>query len=149
MSQILTEASATIKAPPEQVYAILADYRIGHPAILPKEYFHNFTVEAGGVGAGTIITVQMVVLGVERTFRLVVSEPEPGRVLMEVDAQAGSVTTFVVDPLANGRHAQVTIRTETSASFGFTGMIESVMIPLTLRPIYQQELKLLADYVHA
>jgi hypothetical protein len=47
-------ASAHIAAAPAQVYAIIANYREGHPRILPKE-FSGLTVEQGGIGAGTII----------------------------------------------------------------------------------------------
>ncbi len=45
-------ASADMDAPPDRVYAIIADYHNGHPHILPKQ-FRNLTVEKGGVGAGT------------------------------------------------------------------------------------------------
>lgn len=55
MSQIHAQATAVIDAPPEVVYAILADYRADHPAILPKQYFAECAVEEGGQGAGTVI----------------------------------------------------------------------------------------------
>ena len=45
----------------------------------------------------------MQVLGVERVYREVVSEPEPGRVLAETDADAGVTTTFTVDALDGGK----------------------------------------------
>ncbi len=69
-------------APADRVYAIIADYRNGHPHILPKQ-FRNLTVEQGGVGAGTIIRFEVRVFGQTQHFRAVVSEPEPGRVLVE------------------------------------------------------------------
>ena len=56
------------------------------------------TVEKGGKGAGTVIRVLMNVLGVDRTYYMEVSEPEPGRVLAETDQDAGVTTTFTVKP---------------------------------------------------
>ncbi len=40
--------AAVIKAPAEQVYAILVGYRDGHPRILPKQYFSSLEIERGG-----------------------------------------------------------------------------------------------------
>jgi hypothetical protein len=103
MTQQRIAASALIQAPAQQVYAIIADYRNGHPRILPKPYFVSLTVEQGGVGAGTMVTFQMKVMGSWQTFHAVITEPEPGRVLVETDSSAGTVTTFTVDPRDNGQ----------------------------------------------
>ena len=67
-------ASADIDAPPDRVYAIIADYRNGHPHILPRA-FRNLTVEKGGVGAGTIIRFEVRALGQTQRFRAFVTEP--------------------------------------------------------------------------
>lgn len=147
MGQIHTEVSATIPARPEVVYAVLADYRVGHPAILPKPYFTELTVERGGQGAGTVVRARMVVLGVERIFQLTVSEPEPGRVLREVDQEAGVVTTFTLEPFNDGQHTRVTIATESNARPGLMGVMETLMNPPITRRIYKQELQQLAEYV--
>src|SRR6266403_913529 len=93
--------SAIIPAPAKQLYAIIADYRNGHPHIIPKPYFTYLEVEQGGIGAGTIIRFQMRVLGRTQNFRAVVTEPDPGRVLVETNNGGESVTTFTVDPLAD------------------------------------------------
>jgi hypothetical protein len=83
MKQIHAEAFAVIAARPEKVYAILADYRVSHPAILPKPYFTEIAVEQGGPGAGTIARARMKVMGMEIAYRLIVSEPQPGRLMQE------------------------------------------------------------------
>ncbi len=44
-------ASAHIDAPPDRVYGIIADYRAGHPSILPAP-FKNFVVEQGESAQG-------------------------------------------------------------------------------------------------
>jgi hypothetical protein len=36
---IHAEASMVIDARPEEIYAVVSDYRVGHPAILPRQYF--------------------------------------------------------------------------------------------------------------
>ena len=147
MTPIHTEVSDIIPARPEVVYAVLTDYRVGHPAILPKPYFTELTIEAGGQGAGTVARTRLMVMGVERTFMLTVSEPEPGRVLKEVDEQAGIVTTFTVEPLNDGQQARVTIATDARASPGFVGLMEKLISPTINRNIYKKELQQLAAYV--
>jgi len=51
----VVSVSEEVPAPASAVYAVLADYREGHPAILPKRHFPSFAIEEGGIGAGTVI----------------------------------------------------------------------------------------------
>ena len=138
--------SLIINAPADQVYAILADYHVGHPAIVPKQYFKKVEVVEGGQGAGTKLFVQMSVFGVEADFNLIVTEPEPGRVLEESDAAAGISTTFTVEPVGDGSQCRTTIASVTRAAPGIRGWIEKRMNPIITRRIYREELALLADY---
>ncbi len=147
MSAIHIEVSDIIDATPQQVYAVISDYRQGHPAILPKPYFEDLIVEQGGQGEGTIALTKMNVMGVKRTFRMVVTEPEPGRVLREVDEQAGVDTRFVIEPLNNGQKSRITIITDSKTSAGFAGLMERLMNPPITRRIYKQELQQLAAYL--
>jgi hypothetical protein len=146
MNLIHVEVSDVIEAPSEKIYGILADYRVSHPAILPKPYFTEVAVEQGGRGAGTIAQVRMTVMGKEMVYRQVVSEPEPGRVLKEVDATAGVATTFTVEPLNGGGRSRVTIATDAAVSSGVTGWLERLVNPVVIRRIYRQELQQLAEY---
>lgn len=137
-------ASALIHSPPQNLYAVIADYHQGHPQILPKPPFVSLTVERGGTGSGTVVRVQMRVLGRIQTFRSVVTEPEPGRVLVETNDN-GYVTTFTVEPRANGKHAFVTIATQiTTGRAGRVGALERWFVTRLLRPVYAKELKQLA-----
>lgn len=147
MKPIHVEVSHVIEARPERVYAILADYRVGHPAILPQPYFTELVVEEGGQGAGTIVRVGMEVMGKAFAYRQTISEPEPGRVLKEADAAAGVITTFTVDPLDGGGRSRVTIATAAATSPGLTGWLARVFNPPLMRRIYRQELQQLAEYV--
>lgn len=140
MNSYYVTESALIKAPAELVYNIIADYHNGHPYILPKPYFLNLEVEQGGVGEGTIIRFQMQVLGKTETFRATVTEPEPGRVLVESNQPQGSVTTFTVDPVEGGQSAQVTFATELPDRGGLPGLLERFLTKLMLPRIYRKEL---------
>jgi hypothetical protein len=147
MRPLHVTASALIQAPADRVYAILADYRDGHPHVLPKPYFRSLEVEEGGVGAGTLIRCEMRLLGKTRTFRAAVTEPEPGRVLLETDEATGTATTFTVRPLETGEGTLVTIITELKTRGGLAGLLEGFLAKLLLRRIYVQELKLLEAFI--
>ena len=145
MRQICARTVGILDARPEDIYATLADYHKGHPSILPKESLYDLQVEQGGQGAGTIIRFKARVLGVEQSFHHRVSEPEPGRVLVEqdIDTAQNLTTTFTVTPLQEGKKSQVEIRTTMKASPGLKGLVERLVIPLANPPIYRKELKLL------
>jgi hypothetical protein len=127
------------------VYAIIANYRDSHPHILPKPYFTWLKVEQGGIGAGTIIRFQTRVLGKTQDFRAVVTEPDPGRVLVETNDGGVSVSTFTVDPLAENQ-TRVTITTDFKARAGLLGSLERLVINWILPRISRQELNLLQTF---
>src|SRR5438270_3776904 len=108
----IVSASAVIPARRERIYSLISNYRDGHPRILPKQ-FTSLVVEEGGIGAGTIIRFQMRVFGRKQTFRAAITEPEPGRVLVETYLDSnGAVTTFTVNPGHAPADSNVTISTE-------------------------------------
>ncbi len=139
-------ASTFIKAPAEKLYAILADYRAGHPHILSKPYFTALEVEQGGIGAGTIIRIQMHVFGKMHSFRMFVTEPNPGCELVETDLASGTMTTSTVQPLGEKRHAQVMITTDLKTRGGVFGQLERFFTTRLLRRLYAQELELLTAF---
>jgi hypothetical protein len=148
MSKIHAEASLLIDAAPEAVYTVLRDYHVGHPAIVPKPYFEKVViVEGSGTGAGTVIDVTMNVMGQKIVYRETVSEPEPGRVLVEADEKAGVTSTFTVDPVDGGQRSKVTIASDWRRSPGFKGFIEALMNPSIGRRIFVKELAQLAEYM--
>jgi hypothetical protein len=137
------QASAHIDAPPERVYGIIADYRVGHPSILPKA-FRNLVVEQGGVGAGTIITFNAHAFGSITRFRGAVTEPQAGRVLVETYTEPSpSQTTFTVTPGANGG-TDVTFFSELTSRDGFGGTLERWLSTRLLKKLYAEELQNLA-----
>lgn len=145
MSTYTVSETAVIHAPADTVYQLIADYNDGHPAILPPRYFTGLTVLKGGQGAGTELLVEMNVFGQSFQYHLLVSEPEPGSMLKEEDAQAGVETWFIVEPMDNARHCRVTITTTARTSGRVRGFLEKVFNPPITRKIYREQLSRLAD----
>jgi len=145
MGQIIAMATDILDARPEDVYTTIADYHEGHPSILPPKNLYDLQVEQGGQGAGTIIRFKARILGVEQSFHQRVSEPEPGRVLVEqdIDTDQKVTTTFIVTSLEEGKKSRVEIRMAMNASPGLKGLVERLVIPIANPPIYRKELKLL------
>ncbi|MDA8295304.1 MAG: SRPBCC family protein [Actinomycetota bacterium] len=143
MGTIRAEARHVIAAPPAVVYACLADFS-HHEKFLPPA-FSNFEVVSGGTGAGTVARFTVTAGGRSRNYEMEVSEPEPGRVLVETDKSSSLVTTFTVD--ADGAGARVTISTTwQSAASGIGGFFEKRFAPLAMAKIYQDELRRLDAY---
>ncbi len=130
-------AEREIAAPPERVYAILADYREGHPSILPPA-ISDLRVIEGGQGAGTVATVTITLAGRATPATLRVTEPEPGRLLRETYDESGGVTDFVIDPVPGG--CRVRIDSTLPAAPGPRGFIERFLTPRLLLPAYRDEL---------
>jgi hypothetical protein len=86
----------------------------------------------------------MKLMGRIQSFRSAITEPEPGRVLVETVLNSGAITTFTVEPREDGASAQVTISTDTKVREGIAGKIEGWMTTRLLRPIYVKELEQLA-----
>lgn len=141
-------ASALVHATPEDVYALIADYHDGHTRIIPRPPFVALEVEEGGIGSGTVIRVGIRMLGKVVHYRAVVSEPEPGRVLVETN-ENGYETSFTVEPHADGRQSFVTIATKMPPRRGIGGALERWLMPRVLRPMYIRELALLDEVASA
>lgn len=142
MSEIHVSANRLIAAPAERVYRILADYRQHHPRILPPA-FSGFSVEQGGVGTGTVIRFNVSIGGRTQGYHQRVDEPEPGRVLRESDIDGDGHTRFTVTPV--GTESHVSIET-TWRSSGLRGLVERLVAPRLLRPLYRNELDRLDIY---
>ncbi len=145
MKTFRVTGTAVINGSAKVVYDIIADYHNGHPNIVPKKYFSDIAVEKGGWGAGTTIRFKMHVFGKTQDFRAAITEPEPGRVLVEAndEASGGAVTTFTVDPTNEGKQARVTISTDLKPTTRLV-RLERVFTSWVLRRVYAEELKLLA-----
>lgn len=146
MSTVNVAVSKTINAPAGTIYPILADYRNHHPHILPKAYFTGLEVEEGGFGEGTVFRSGLKIMGQEQSFRMRVTEPEPGRVLAETDLENDLVTEFIVEERGETQ-AEVTFSTTFQPKPGLQGWLERLFTPGYLRRVYRVELQQLDDYV--
>ncbi len=135
--------SAHIAVPAQTLYSIIADYHQGHPQIIPRPPFISLIVEEGGVGSGTVIQMRTQLMGKLQTIRCVVTEPEPGRVLVETNDN-GYSTSFTVDPRDAGKQAYVTITTWMTKGSGVLSALECWFAGRMLRPVYRRELEQLA-----
>lgn len=133
------EASRVIAATPEHIYGILADYKHGHPSILPPA-FTRLEVEEGGYGAGTVFSMTMKAFGKDHDSRVRVTEPEPGRVLQETTLDGKVTTVFYVTPVGNGKtevRFSTDIRTDRG---GVLGWLEKKLTVPFLGKVYADEL---------
>lgn len=146
MSMLNVIGSKVIDASAEAIYAVFSDYEVAHKAILPKPYFADMVVLAGGQGAGTVVDVFMDVFGNKKTYHLTVTEPKPGRLLVETDYDTGERTHFIMEPLPDGR-TKVTIDSKFNVSPGFAGVMERLITPPVTRYIFKKELENVAAYL--
>ena len=141
MSRARLSVTGRVNAPAAAAYGVIADYRHGHPQIVPPRAFSDLIVEGGpGVGEGTQIRFTLELLGQKRVSRARVSEPEPGRVLMETELPPGSVvSTFTVDPVS-ATACDVTIATDLPTGGGMLGRVVGWMAVRLLTPLYHEEI---------
>ena len=144
MPLLKIKASTVVPAPADVVYELIADYHKGHPSILPPQYFENLQVVSGpGRGAGTRIVYTMKAFGSRETSHARITEPEPGKVLVETVEERPVTTTFTVESLPDGK-SRVTFLTE-YRTVGLRGWIETFLVPGFLRKVYAAELQQLAQ----
>ena len=146
MTTVRIRAERALDAPATVVHHCLADYTEHHrPGGFLPPAFTALHVSRGGVGAGTTITFAMRLAGTVRTVTAEVSEPVPGRVLVETGG--GITTTFTVDA-AGPTRARVQIDTAMEMG-GLQGLIGRLAVPRLLAPLYQDELRRLETLAQA
>lgn len=129
-------ATRVVAAPADVVYHCLADYRAHHrPGGFLPPAFTDLQIVRGGVCAGAVVRFTLAVGGRTRTRTQQVTEPDPGRVLVEHDE--GETTTFTVEP--QGGQALVRIETVLLAR-GLERLLPPLLAPRMLRPLYADEL---------
>ena len=137
-------AERLIDAPADVVYHLIADYREHHrpEGFLPSE-FADQEVLRGGVGAGTEVQYTMNAGGRPRSITARITEPEPGRRLVET--ATGVETTFTVEPMGTGTRVRFDTILEES---GLQGLTVRLFAARLLAPIYEDELDRLELAAH-
>ncbi len=143
MAKMKATASIDVDVRPEIVYAFLSDYENSHPKILPENHFSNYEVLKGGIGEGTLIRFRFHLMGLKRVMKAEISEPEPGRVLLETDIDTGAETSFLIEPNDDGLSTKVTIVSEWESK-GIRALFER-FVPARLEKVYEKELRLLKE----
>lgn len=146
MTSVTIRVTDIIPASSEAVYNVIADYHVGHQAILPRPAFREMKVLEGGYGAGTCIHLHTQMWGISNYYDQIVEEPEPGRVLIERDVNTGQYTTFTFEPLSDTQ-TRVTIESVMPLSKGIRGVLERMSMPAVARNLFKEELQNLAKYV--
>ena len=140
---VVASAERTIDAPADEVYRYLADMQL-HSRFLPPP-FYDFQVEERGAGTGSVVRFKINFAGGIRELRMQVTEPEPGRALVQTDTNgSGLVTTFTVTP--QGEQARVNITSRFDGETGVAGVVERIIAPRRLHRVYAEELARLDAY---
>lgn len=135
-----------VNAPAGVVYHLISDYREHHrPEGFLPPVFSDLVVEQGGVGEGTVVRFTSKLGGRSQTVTAAITEPEPGRVLVETGP--GIETTFTVEP-ADGERARVRFDTVIELG-GLQGLLTRLFVPGLLRPVYADELERLEQHAKA
>jgi hypothetical protein len=96
-----------------------------------------------------VVTFQFAPGGRRRDFRQTLTEPEPGRRMVETDANSSSVTTFLVDPIDAEKSSKVTISTQWNGVRGIGGFFERIFAPRVMRGIYMDQIRRLDEYARS
>jgi hypothetical protein len=138
-------AERLIDAPADVIFHCIADYREHHrPGGFLPPAFSDLEIDRGGVGAGTELHWVLTAGGRPRTISATVSEPVPGRVLVE--SGSGIETTFTVEPAGGG--ARVRFDTVIDEG-GLQGVLNRLFAARLLGPVYEDELIRLEEYAKA
>jgi hypothetical protein len=155
----------TIDASADSVYNVLKDYRNGHPFILPSQYFEDVKIIRGyGIGEGTRMQKVYKVPILQKRYVLIldVSEPEPGRILQEIDTGAVNIIRFIVDPIVDlddiggdgggtmtspSTKCSVTIDVQMLNSLGIWAVFEMMMKKYVCYSMYNEALNELNRYM--
>ena len=144
MGDIVVMIDRVYDAGPEAVFAALADYHGVRPRILPPEMTGYDLVE-GGRGGGTRFRYQFHATRKRvRQVDAAVTEPEPGRQLLEADRGSSLRVFWNVADAAGGR-SRVTVRVSWGGGAGVGGFFERRFAPGGIRRVYRTELDRLAS----
>ena len=139
MSQVVATAERLVPAPSDRVFAALADYEGTRRRLLPEQ-FSDYSVEAGGQGAGTRVRWRFAATAKRvRDQVLDVTQPEPGT-LVETDRNSSMVTTWTVHR-ADAGLSTVRVRTAWNGAGGIGGFFERTLAPKGLRRVYDTVLE--------
>jgi hypothetical protein len=139
MGEITVVLEQDYDASSDTVFGLLADYTTVRPTILAPE-FTDYRVLERGIGAGTRIGYHLHATKKRvRQVEATVTEPVPGRELLETDDNSSLTVLWAVAPITEGRSA-LTVRVSWQGASGIGGFFERRFAPAGIRRIYRTEL---------
>jgi hypothetical protein len=141
MTRLYVRSERLVKQPSNFVHHLFADFVNHHPKFLPPSFI-NLNIESGGYGAGTVYTFS----NRARAFRMLVTEPDPGRILIEHDQLSNLETTFTFMP--EGEQTRITFETAWESASGLPGVLEAWFAPMLMRGLYRDELNRFEAYAN-
>lgn len=145
MLQTRISIERVVEAPADVVYHCIANYREHHrPEGFLPPVFSDFRVQHGGVDDGTVISFNMKLGGRTTAVTQRISEPQPGRVLVE--SGGGGQTTFTVEPEGQRCHVRFDTVLETN---GLQGLMTRLLAPRLLKRAYAEELERLERHAQS
>ena len=142
MARLQAAAEQRVERPSREVYAAIADYGGQHRRALPEAY-HDYTVESGGSGAGTVVSWVLHVGTHQRPYRMQVTEPQPGETLREQDGASSFATEWRVEPEGDASRVRL-VSTWEQRSRGVPALFERLFAPRSLARLHQETLRRLA-----
>jgi hypothetical protein len=104
-------------------------------------------VLSGGIGTGTRFELESRLMGTITVARFDVTEPEPGRVLVETMTDGAIETTFTVEPADTGRATRLTLASEYTLPGGILLPLLRWVTGNILRGVFRREVALIARYI--
>ena len=145
MANLYVRSERLVRQSSDFVHHLFADFVNHHPKFLPPS-FGNLNIESGGYGAGTVYTFTQRSAGRTRAFKMRVTEPDPGRILIEHDQLSNLKTTFTFTPV--GQQTRITLETVWESAGGLSGMLEAWFAPMLMRGLYRDELDRFEAYAN-
>ncbi|WP_143462354.1 SRPBCC family protein [Levilactobacillus enshiensis] len=143
-NHIIAQAADTIHVPAATLYTLLADPQL-HAQFQDKP-FYDFRIEKNVKGADAIVSFKIDFASGTINFRMVVSEPEPGRKIVWTDTnETGLVTTYTITNQGDQSHLEIS--SEWNGQDGVIGMLEKIISPVRMKSVYKKELSRINDYV--
>lgn len=144
MSHYEVTVERRFDASPERIYNLIIDME-EHRRILPKQ-FESLEVLEGGKGAGTVFRLNMNVMGSRSSLVMTLTEPAPGRMVREQDAEAGVTTDWELIP-EGGDGCLLRLTSQFPRKPGLSGWLEQLAAKSMIRSIYRRELDHMNEYL--
>jgi len=142
MAQLHAEAQQHIARPVDELYAIITDYAGRRRQIMPPA-FHDYTAEAGGNRAPTVVRWVLHVGRHRRPYEMQVSETPAEYRVVERDRNSSFTTEWHVTNVDDASRVSIASSWQ-QRSRGFPALFERIFAPRSLARLHAETLRRLA-----